>query len=511
MGGDHTGIPITSLETKEKAMRFDSQNHAAKWYRDFFEETVRIVRGDAYRYVRTSNQPNGYQYVCVYKGRDWFKRETQTQQLHPAVAAMMLRKCYMPANWAALLLEWPHRAVTDHNRLAYTRDERAGEADRQTITTIGKYLTRHFPHAPDDVIRDMVAEHTYGGAIYIERDLDAMVQAVLKGPASCMSHPKLIRMCADGIERHPYAVYAPSLGWSMAVRKASDGEILGRCLVWHDADSDERIFVRSYKRERDERSHSGRDEAIETWLTAQGYERRGEWPDGTPLMCYELSRSRSDYIMPYIDGNTRSVDLVDGGFEIDSRGNYSADNTDGTVSDGDTTCDSCGDRYNSENEGGYVGVHGDICVCGHCLDHDYTHVYGRRGDTYYVSNDDAIEVSGEYYDINYLSDNSIVELHDGEYEHLDNAVFIASEDAYYHCDDDDICYAEDSNQYELTDNCWQCTESGDWYTEDEDYVEVDGDKYHPDHAPETETNDDEEEDEDDEIVVTVQFETNQPN
>jgi hypothetical protein len=78
-----------------------------------------------------------------------------------------------------------------------------------------------------------------------------------------------------------------------------------------------------------------------------------------------------------------------------------------------------------------------------------------------------------------------LELHDGEYEHTDNAVYIESEDAYYSDGDDDICYAEDSNRYELKDNCWQCTESGNWYTEDTDNVEVDGDLYHPDHAPES--------------------------
>ena len=76
-------------------------------------------------------------------------------------------------------------------------------------------------------------------------------------------------------------------------------------------------------------------------------------------------------------------------------------------------------------------------------------------------------------------------MHDGDYTHSDNAVYIHSADEYYHCDDDDICYAEDSGQYELRDDCWQCTESGNWYTDDTDSVEVDGELYHPDHAPES--------------------------
>jgi hypothetical protein len=36
----------------------------------------------------------------------------------------------------------------------------------------------------------------------------------------------------------------------------------------------------------------------------------------------------------------------------------------------------------------------------------------------------------------------------------------------------------------MTEDCWRCNESGNWYTMDEDSVEVDGESYHPDHAPE---------------------------
>jgi hypothetical protein len=101
-----------------------------------------------------------------------------------------------------------------------------------------------------------------------------------------------------------------------------------------------------------------------------------------------------------------------------------------------------------------------------------------------VNSADAIEADGEWYHDEYLSDNNIVELANGDYTHSDNAVFIESCDEYYHVDDDDIVYAEDTGQHELVSDCWKCTESGNWYTDDEDSVEVDGDLYHPDHAPE---------------------------
>ena len=112
-----------------------------------------------------------------------------------------------------------------------------------------------------------------------------------------------------------------------------------------------------------------------------------------------------------------------------------------------------------------------------------------------------VYIDGEYYDINYLRDNDIVELANGEYEHIDNTIYIESADAYYHCDDEDICYAEDTGQHELVEDCWQCEASSKWYTDGTDYVEVDGDKYHPDNAPEVEDDETDETDGTDETEI----------
>lgn len=191
--------------------------------------------------------------------------------------------------------------------------------------------------------------------------------------------------------------------------------------------------------------------------------------------------------MPYIDGGTQKVSYSHkyDCLYIDDCGDYDADNTDGTTDDGNCTCDDCGARYNDDDEGGWVGVSEDTHVCGSCLNNDYTYAYSRRGNQYYIHNNNVVWVHDEAYDTDYLSDNNIVELTTGEYEHVDNAVYIDSADEYYHCDDDDICYDEDAGQYDLKDNCWYCEGSNRWYNDGVDYVEVDGMKYHPDHAPET--------------------------
>jgi len=475
-----------------------SSTEAYDFVEKVFMAAARIVCDGGYERVLRPTGPRTCvrEWVQVYEGRAWFRQQMQRHRLHPAVYDMMVKQHYQPTNWQQMLLEWPHKAITDPNRLAYTRDEKSamhnGDSDiKAVVTTIGKYLTRHFPDAPDNIIRDLAAQYTYGGTTVITNNMGLMVRAVNRGPRSCMSSDFDL-LCDDGQHRHPYAVYDPSLGWSMAVRTGDDGEVLGRCLV-HDSDEG-KGFVRSYKRERDEMSHSGADEAIEVYLKSLGYTKWSGWPVHVRLMRYPLRRS--GFLMPYIDGNCQHVEEHgDDLFCINDYDGYEATNTSGIIDGHEHTCEDCGAGFD-DGEGAWIGVGEDTHVCDQCLENDYTYAYSRRGNNYYIPNDDVIEADGEWYDINYLSDNSIVELDNGDYTHIDNAVYVDSQDVYYHVDDDDIVYAEDTRRYELLEDCWCCSESGNYYTNDEESVEIDGDLYHPDHAPEPE-------EEDDEVEVTA--------
>ena len=465
--------------------KFNDRREAQIFWRDWIDPTIRILLGECYDRANRD-------YVQTYVGREWFKQQHNRHCMHPAVNKMF--DLYKPDNWARVILEWPHKSLSDPNRLAYTRDERSamyeGNSDKKAlVTSIGKYLVRHWPDVPADLIRDLVAEHTYGGTIEVTDNLKRMVRVVSGGPRSCMSNNFDIR-CEDGVERHPYAVYAPDLGWSMAVRTEGD-EVLGRCLIWSDPDqADNKGYVRSYKRERNEHSHSGADEAIEAYLRDLGYCKWRAWPDGTPISKIELSNG--GYLMPYVDGSTQQVDHDGSIFVIQCDGQLSADSTSGKTASHEHTCEDCGDGFD-DGDGYWAGRNEDHHICSSCCDQSYTYAYSRRGNQYYIDSDNTVNVGDEYYDVDYLSDNNIVELHDGEYEHTDNVTYIESEDAYYRDDDEDICRAEDTDRYELTEDCWQCEESGNWYTDDcEDYVMVDDHKYHADHAPAVDEEDEDE-------------------
>lgn len=373
----------------------------------------------------------------ISKYRSWYARERSQAKLHPFVIRA-LDAGHVPADWHQLTLEYPH--IPDDGaraKVAYTRDERSGEADRQTVTTLGKYLTRHFPGMPDHKIRDLVALAAPESCKLVHT-MAEMLFHLLRGPGSCMAKEW------RNPEEHPYNVYNPARGWHMAVRVDAD-DTVGRALCMDDGEA--KFFVRSYKKGD---GYSYTDETLEAWLKDQGYEKRDDW-EGCTLDFIGTGWS-DDFIAPYLDGSVQTVDIKYSSGErylcITPYGEYECNNTDGTVSTGEI-CEDCEGRFD-EGDGYWVGRHEDRQVCERCCDNNYRMAYGRRGSRYYAHESEVIYIDSqdEYYDLDYLEDNEIVELANGDYEHQSEA--------------------------------WQCADSGDWYSNDEDYIEIDGRTYHPD-------------------------------
>jgi len=462
-------------------MKFSNSIEASTFYKKVFRKAMEIVGGRHSVWVETHSigaHPVGHWHTPP-ATRGWYEREVNRYNIHPVIEYVIVDKMYRPLDWHQLLLEMPHRSTTDYNRIAYTRDDRAGDADRQVVTTIGKYLQRHF-YMPDHDIRDAVALYTSAGDMEIRHTMDEILHAVRNGPHSCMASDIQVR-CADGVMRHPYQVYNPELGWSIAVR-LYEGRIDGRALIYKDDGEGKPYFVRTYKRDHGG-GYSYADEALEAWLKSQGYTKMSGW-EGAVIAKYDVC---DGFLAPYLDGDSQYVYPQNGVLLItdDRDDTFECTNTSGVSNNTDRVeCEDCGDSMD-EDDSYWVGRWEDRRICCACCDNDYTHAYSQNGNQHYIHNDDVTHIDGEYYDVNYLSDNDIVELHDGDYAHIDNAVFIESSDTYYRDDDSDICYAEDTQRHELVEDCWQCEETRTWYTDDEDYIEVEGCKYHPDAAPET--------------------------
>lgn len=476
-----------------------------------FRKAAAILQYGVYETVLKRATPWGFfvtkSVVEVVPPRKWHRALQRKFELHGVINKCM--ELARPADWQQLLLEWPHKAETDPTRLAYTRDERAGEADRQTITTIGKYITRHFPTLAAHQVRDMTALYA-SDQCKIVNTTAQMLHHLADGPKSCMLWDSLQ---TGNLDDHPYACYAPELGWSMAVR-IEEGHTAARALLYTDGDVT--WFVRSYTKH-DTFSHS--DTILEAWLGSKGINKRSDWEGACLAHIVKPNRHGArQIVVPYLDGDYKDVVVdkrADGTtyLTIVERGEYTCDNTDGTADDSSVTCEDCGDSF-SEDDGYWVGMRKDVRVCDSCYNNNYILVTGRNGSEYSIHTDCSyVEVDGTYYDADYLSDNHICRLHNDEYCDLDDAVYIESADEYYREDDDAVCYDNYNSRYELTDNCvclhdgsyclqddaWQCEHSGKWYASDEDSVDTTcGMTVHPDHADEYELDDEEdEEDEDD--------------
>ena len=419
----------------------------------------------------------------VVRYRYWFRKLTAQYDLHPVVE-MIISKGIRPAQWQRLLLEWPHISTEDEEQIAYTRDEKKGEANVQTRTSIGKYLARHWPHVPDHIRRDWAG--TYSADKFAIWDTkEQIICGIETGPRSCMKsengnipftstdNQKL--MCylegtvgAETVRwnKHPYAVYAPELGWRMAVRTNPNEKnvVLGRAIVHEPT----KCFVRTYARNESGGSYSSSDEKLAYWLTQEGYEDRDSWPNGVKFA--RLEHPDGGLMMPYLDGSNQRVE-IERDYIVKTRSGIECSKTDGSISEGDP-CEDCGD-YMDDDERVCVGRGEDRVVCENCCTNNYTFVRGRGGRwgnyrEYYVDNDSAVsDGNGTYYDAENLPE-SVVMGYDGDVLDIDEAVCVDGD--YLHCDDERVVLRSD-DEYAWRDNCWEDAD-GKWHDNGVESVET---------------------------------------
>ena len=448
-------------------------------------DAIRRVDGELQRQWHRSDDEDEMRAIRDKReARYWIIREFDKYPVHQIINAAI--KLARPKDWHQLLLEHPHVSQGDNSKIAYTQNEAKGQKDIQTVTSVGKYLTRHFD-LPDHTIRDLVSRYGSAARFQFVHTTAEMIYHLHRGPQSCMvwGDDRGVK-CADGVTRHPYEAYDPKFGWHMAVRIEGD-DTMGRALCMTQPIDGKKYFVRSYLRPSNATSYSQTDDGMDTWLREQGYRKENYWEDGERLAYHEAS---DHFLAPYLDGGEKRV-TIDAGAKalvIDNEGEYVCDQTGGypTYDDEDESfeCEDCGDRT-SNDDGYWVGRGEDTQVCDSCRDNHYQYVYGRRGNQYYIHEDNVVyvESSSEHYDQDYLGDNNIVELENGDYEEMDNAVEVDGE--WYCLDDERICRTEDTDEFMMVDDgCWQCAESGNWYSDDcIEWTEYEGQRYHDDYIP----------------------------
>jgi hypothetical protein len=229
-----------------------------------------------------------------------------------------------------------------------------------------------------------------------------------------------------------------------------------------------KTYVRSYKKSE---GYSPADEQLEAWLESQGYKKARSW-QGRYLKLIPTDAFDCGFIAPYIDGDSQEVSRDDSRLRITSDGDFTCNNTDGSADENNTEeCSNCGDRVRSD-DGYWAGPWEEDRICAHCYDYNFTYVTGRNRRQYHVHEDNAVYVEslGEHYDVDYLDTNEIVQLRNGDYEHLDNAVEIDGD--YYHVDDERIVRCVDDDEYHLKRDVYEDDKTGEYYA-DEDNIPKD--------------------------------------
>jgi hypothetical protein len=122
---------------------------------------------------------------------------------------------------------YPHLSQKQLGKIAFTEDDKKGMADRQTIISPGRYLTRFFSDklTPKEIERwaGAVSMASKEFELKITQDADEIEAIYVNGPGSCMSGKR-------SWEVHPARIYA---GPDLAVAYLGTPEKpTARCVIW---------------------------------------------------------------------------------------------------------------------------------------------------------------------------------------------------------------------------------------------------------------------------------------
>lgn len=192
-----------------------------------------------------------------------------------------------------------HVSKQDPLFVAYTPDKAFGESDRQLKTSIGKFITKYYPHLKDEVVQALVADHL--GELDNTFEIltgEAITEVYRKsgGTSACMSKGLVDYPGAAG--HHPSEAYwAPNI--SMAVLRNAAGDVTARSMLFTPSETDKR-FIRVYG-----------DLKLRKKLLRSGY-IQGTWvgAEFNTIVIPCTSADKVRFVLPYLDCNGSTASPV---------------------------------------------------------------------------------------------------------------------------------------------------------------------------------------------------------
>ena len=384
----------------------------------------------------------GYQYAV--RPATWQEREARMFYPDPeTMVAVYSQPVWENETWwvnvSHMFKEhYVHISFLDPTAIAFTEDERKGEADRQTMMRPGKYLQKFLGGGADGLIEHgpikgwpaqitkmQIAFYadwhqagrrpTSDDILTFTEDADEMVRLYEEGPDSCMMGK------GWDTARHPVRVYAGG-GLALAALTSVSGAVIGRALCWPA----KQAFGRVYPTPNTSEQHNHYNELMSR-LKAKGWTSITENNsvfEGALLR--QLTNRHGGYLMPYLDNEYGVEDVYRDGqswWRMTHDENHQ-ENTDGTMvnSDPDWRCDCCEGGFSDEYD--YCTVYrswgpsgavradgtrpgysrGDEMWCRDCRDNNT--FYCEGSDEHYTDSCDSVYASdGNTYEYNWFYAN----------------------------------------------------------------------------------------------------------
>ena len=400
--------------------------------------------------------------------REFARIHTGVYKRLPNVVRERLREELPKAAYdACYQIHFPHMSESQKGMVAYTESIDKGSRDIQSVTKIGRFLTRVLKVSDQRVIKSISEsmslatgyDHAENTNVNFTNDPSEIADIYQTcGVESCMDKPT-DHFSTGGT--HPVETYHPE-DWKLAYLRDGDGCIYARAMVTREM---------TYNRCYPDGSAGGELGAA---LQAMGYRQKHSAAIGMRLLRVEY---RGGFVGPYVDGDC--VDVYDDR-EVLWIGSYPSEKScwcvgnsqeaydnDGVIRDGGrgVECSDCEDTYD-EDEMTTVDEWGECRICPCCIDN---YRYNNLSDCW-LREDDAVYVA--YHDT-YCDADECVQCVNGDWE-LEHECEELTEGGFMHREDDELTTLDDGRYTHqdnavYTDNGWQhiddCVEN-----EDGEYV-----------------------------------------
>ncbi len=295
------------------------------------------------------------------------------------------------------------RLRDDGVNVVYTESDDKRERDIRTIGKLGKFLRRiAFDGVTDEKIDKLVSairskfiSTTDTGVVKFAITAEDIKRVYMGGPTSCMDS----KVWSTLDNYHPCMSYAYPLDRTEIVPDSGNSIAVA---YLGDIDHASARAVADMGRKQYKTVYGGRRDTLISVLRELGYDEDCCFLKGQKL-AFHRSHSGGIYL-PYLDGCTDDVDIVDDQYLLVIDGGEHQANSAGVIGGPDRTyCSICGE-WVDEDDTTYIERY-DRVVCNGCLEEHYTYavveVRWSAGNALqvreYVNSDDVIFVDGEAY------------------------------------------------------------------------------------------------------------------